>query len=296
MKHAKEDPRRVLILGAGVGGTSVLQMLRDEALVEIVGMVDTNPAAEGMVLAGEMGVAVFSDIEEAVRACAPCVAFNLTGNEMVEDVVAESLGVGGVIGGLEARLIVRMINQIKDAKQQLRHEATHDHLTGAFNRRYITTQLEKNLAQAIRYDVPHSVALLDIDYFKAVNDTYGHPAGDRVLKTLVKILQSRIRDADTLARWGGEEFIILLPHTSEDEAVKAAEKWLEHVCGQAIELPDRQVISISFSAGVASHNAQNNTQPMQQCIETLLRQSDINLYRAKDSGRSKVCGSNKAGT
>jgi len=276
-----------------VGGTSVLQMLRDEALVEIVGVVDTNPAAEGMLLAEEMGVPVFDDIEQAVSACAPCVAFNLTANEMVEDVVAESLGVGGVIGGLEARLIVRMINQIKDAKQQLRHEATHDHLTGAFNRRYITSQLGKNLAQAIRYDVPHSVVLLDIDYFKTVNDTYGHPAGDAVLKTLVQMLQACIRDADTLARWGGEEFIILLPHTSEDEAIQAAKKWLEHVCAQDIELPDGQAIPISFSAGVASHNAQNNKQPMQQCIEMLLRQADINLYAAKEGGRKRVCGSSQ---
>ncbi|MDX8392305.1 MAG: GGDEF domain-containing protein [Mariprofundaceae bacterium] len=293
MKHFEEDPRRVLILGAGTGGTSVLQMLRDEELVKIVGMVDLNPAAEGMLLAEELDIPVFTDIAEAVGVCAPCVAFNLTGNEMVEDVVAEAIGVGGVIGGLEAKLIVRMINQLREAKEQLRHEATHDHLTRAFNRRYIAAQLGKGLAQAIRYDFPYSVVLLDIDHFKKVNDTYGHPAGDAVLKTLVQTLQTHIRDADTLGRWGGEEFIILLPHTGEKESIKATQKWLDYVCAQRIELPDGQKISISFSAGVSSHDPQHNKHPISKCVEAILQQVDLNLYKAKDSGRKTVCGTVK---
>ena len=115
-----EDPRRVLILGAGEGGTAVLEMLRDEPLVEIVGMADSNPDARGMRLAKELDIPVFGDITSVMQACRPCVAFNVNGNEMVAAVVAEHLGVGGGIGGLEARVVVRMVNQIKDTREKLR--------------------------------------------------------------------------------------------------------------------------------------------------------------------------------
>jgi len=291
MKHFKEDPRRVLILGGGSGGMAALEMLRDESLVEIVGVADVNPDAEGMKLAKELGIPVFDSIEAGIAACAPCVAFNLTGNEMVEDVVAEKLGVGGVIGGLEARLIVRMINRIKETKKQLLREATHDHLTGIYNRRYIMTLLEKDLSQAARYEFPYSVVLIDLDHFKHVNDTYGHPAGDVVLISAVQALKSSIREADTLGRWGGEEFLVLLPHTPGDEALKVAQKWIDAVAESPVTLPDGQTINISFSAGVASYAETHDRQPVQQRIEALLRQADNNLYQAKRAGRKKACGS-----
>jgi len=293
MNHFSEDPRRVLILGGGTGGMAALEMLRDEALVKMVGVVDTNPQAEGMILARKLDIPVFDSIEAGITACAPCVAFNLTGNEMVEDVVAEKIGVGGVIGGLEARLIVRMINRIKETKKQLQREATHDHLTEIYNRRHIMALLEKGLLQAARYEFPYSVVLIDLDHFKQVNDTYGHPAGDAVLISAVNVLQSCIRDADTLGRWGGEEFIVLLPHTSEQEAVKAAQKWIEHIAATPVALPDGQKTHISFSAGVACYAEKHDRQPVQERIEELLRQTDINLYEAKRGGRKKACGTSE---
>jgi len=294
MKRVQEDPRRVLILGAGEGGTAVLEMLQEEVLVNVVGVADIKPEAKGMSLARKLGIPVFSSVESAISACAPCVAFNLTGNEMVENVVAESLGVGGVIGGLEARLIVRMVNQLKQSKEKLHYEATHDPLTGAYNRRYLQTLLSDGLAQASRYHVPYSVALLDLDHFKLVNDTHGHPAGDAVLKTVVQTLRAGVRDVDVIGRWGGEEFLILLPHTNHDEAILAAEHWLEWVSTTAIELPDGQTIRVSFSAGIASYKAPDDKRPTTERIEALLQEADQSLYEAKRSGRNKVCGNGEA--
>jgi len=292
MKRLKEDPRRVLILGAGNGGTSVLEMLHDEPLVEIVGVADAKPDAKGIKLARELAIPIFSDIDSAVDACKPCVAFNLTGNEMVDDVVAEALGVGGVIGGLEARLIVRMISQIKDTREQLRYEATHDALTGIYNRRHMQTLLGEALSQASRYAVPCSVVLLDLDHFKKINDTHGHPAGDAVLRATVKALKSCIRSADIIARWGGEEFIVLLQHTDKSEATLAAEHWLEQVSQTPVLLPDGQEIRISFSAGIASHHPPGDQVPVDERIETMLHEADQRLYRAKHAGRACIRSEN----
>ncbi|OIQ01206.1 MAG: GGDEF domain-containing protein [Zetaproteobacteria bacterium CG06_land_8_20_14_3_00_59_53] len=268
----------------------MLEMLRDEPLVEIVGMADKNPDAKGMHMASDLGITVFSDIETAIEACKPCVAFNLTGNEMVEDVVGESLGVGGVIGGLEARLIVRMVSQIKETREQLRYEATHDALTGIYNRRHMQTLLGEALSQASRYGHPYSIALLDLDHFKQVNDTYGHPAGDAVLKGVVDTLNICIRDADIIGRWGGEEFLVLLPHTANADAIRAAGQWLERVKRRPVCLPDGQEIPISFSAGIASYNPPADKTPMSERIEVLLHQADQRLYEAKNKGRGRVCG------
>lgn len=290
MKRFMEDPRRVLILGAGEGGTAVLEMLRDEPLVEIVGIADKNPDTKGLRLARDLGIAVYADIETAIEACKPCVAFNLTGNEMVEDVLGEALGVGGVIGGLEARLIVRMVSQIKETQEQLRYEATHDALTGIYNRRHMQTLLGEALSQASRYAFPCSIALLDLDHFKQVNDTHGHQAGDAVLKGVVASLKTCIRNADIIGRWGGEEFLILLPHTGNAEGITAAGKWLEHVTGSPILLPGGKVLHVSFSAGIASYQTNGDKTPMPERIEALLHEADLRLYEAKDKGRSRVCG------
>ena len=113
-------------------------------------------------------------MEEALNGCAPCIAFNMTGNEMVEAVASEFLGAGGVIGGVQANLIWHMVTNLKKAKQALRFQASHDELTGLYNRRYMMEQLQHGLSEAVRYQHPYSVVMLDIDHFKQVNDMHGH--------------------------------------------------------------------------------------------------------------------------
>ncbi len=107
----------------------------------------------------------------------------------------------------------------------------HDPLTGAYNRRYVLDHLQQGLNEAARYDKPYAVAMLDLDHFKAVNDSLGHAAGDAVLQGLVQRLQECLRHADILGRWGGEEFLVLLPNMDLEHATLAVKKWLKHVSG-----------------------------------------------------------------
>jgi diguanylate cyclase (GGDEF)-like protein len=284
-------PHRILILGGGRGGSALLEMLLDEPLVRVVGMADKNPDAPGMQIAREKAIATYDDIETALQACAPCLAFNLTGNEMVDAVVANTLGAGGIIGGLAARMLWKIVTGLKDTKEQLRFEATHDPLTGIYNRRHILSQLQAGIAQAMRYAFPYSVVMIDLDHFKAVNDMYGHSSGDTVLKRVVDSLGSSIRQTDTLGRWGGEEFLVLLPHTRHGATVTAAEKWLAKLKATPVAVVDGTVINISFSAGVSTYAPGDNYTGAEETAEALLRLADHHLYIAKEKGRCRVAGS-----
>ncbi len=290
MAQSKEKPNRALILGGGQEGSAILEMLQNEELVEVIGVADRHPDAPAMLLAKENGIPTYHDIEKAIKSCTPCIAFNLTGNEMVEDVAAGILGVGGVIGGLEAKLILKMVNRLKDAKEKLLFEATHDPLTGAYNRRHMLSAMNEGIAQSRRYGFPYSVVLIDLDHFKSVNDTHGHPAGDAVLKSIVNTLQSSIRDADVLGRWGGEEFLVLLPHTPGAQATIAAKKWLANVVAGSVTLPDGSRIPVSFSAGVAEFSPGAANASVETEAENLLHLADRYLYQAKEAGRNCIAG------
>jgi len=288
-KRLRDDPSRVIILGGGQGGLAMFEMLQDEPLAEVIAIVDVDDDAPGVLAAKALGVQTFHDVETALLACAPCVAFNLTGNEMVEEVAAGILGAGGVIGGLEARLMWRMVTDLKNTKKDLEFLATHDSLTGLYNRRYITEQLEREVSHAVRYGVDCSLVILDLDHFKDVNDVYGHLAGDAVLKHVAQVLKTSIRASDILGRWGGEEFLILLPHTPLEQAAQAVQKWLDKLQRTSVHLVEGQTIQISFSAGVASLSEEmKGIADMNKLLDVLLEEADLCLYAAKDAGRACV--------
>jgi len=271
-------------------------MLLEEKLVGVVAMVDVNPDAPGLALARAHGIPVYHNAEQALRASVPCVAFNMTHNEMLEAVASEVLGAGGVVGGMQARLIWRIISNMKDAQEELHFQASHDELTGLYNRRYIMMQMHQGVIQAIRYRQPYAAVLLDLDHFKQVNDTYGHAAGDRVLSTMASVLRESVRDADMAGRWGGEEFLVLLPHTDLDGALLAAENWLKRMNATPLDIGDGQAIHVSFSAGVAMLDTEQNTQNQRmqnidQQVESLLHLADKRMYMAKDGGRNRVVAS-----
>ncbi|MDX8408405.1 MAG: diguanylate cyclase [Mariprofundaceae bacterium] len=288
MTELREDPRRAVIIGAGRGGSASVEMLLEEDLVDIVGVVDTNADAPGILLAREHQIPVYDNAAEALENSAPCVAFNMTGNEMVEEVASGILGAGGIIGGMEARLIWRMVTNLKKAKEDLHVQATHDALTGLYNRHFGMEQLQQGISQAVRYRYPYSLVMLDIDHFKAVNDQYGHPAGDAVLNEISCVLRENLRDSDIPCRWGGEEFLILLPHTDMQGATQAAENWLQQVRKQPLQQSAVPDIEISFSAGVASLQADAEARDIEAEVERLLHEVDSTLYRAKEMGRSRV--------
>jgi len=281
---------RVLILGAGRGGSALLEMLLDEPLVTIVGVADRNPQAPGMRLARERGIATFKEIETALHACAPCLAFNLTNDDQVDAVAASILSAGEVVGGIAARLLWKMVTGLRKAKTQLQFEATHDTLTGIYNRRHMLAQLHTGLAQAMRYCFPLAIAMIDLDRFKTINDTFGHGTGDAALKHAVRVIRSDIRETDTLGRWGGEEFLVILPHTTAVAATTAAVKWLEKLRASPLSMHDGREISLSFSAGVAAFEPDSDPASTDAAAEALVRLADRRLYAAKAAGRGRVFG------
>jgi diguanylate cyclase (GGDEF)-like protein len=158
--------------------------------------------------------------------------------------------------------------------------AITDPLTDLFNRRHFETALEKEFKRTKRYHSPTSCMMIDIDHFKKINDEYGHHTGDEVLKEIAKIIKTSLREIDTVARWGGEEFIVLLPETTKENAFKAASRILESITGLKFSGVSRQ---LTVSIGIASI-----PDPSIDSIEKLIQVSDLALYEAKEKGRNRA--------
>lgn len=160
--------------------------------------------------------------------------------------------------------------------------ATLDPLTGVANRRFIVGALERDLQRAVRSRRPLSVLMIDIDHFKTVNDVYGHPVGDQVLCHVVELLRKRIRAQDLLGRYGGEEFLAVLPDTTPDGARRLAEKLRQAVAGSPCPVAGQPVV-VTVSIGVQGGSiGPGNTWGQ------LIQEADTALYRAKDGGRNRV--------
>ncbi|MGH8548796.1 MAG: diguanylate cyclase [Methylococcales bacterium] len=171
-------------------------------------------------------------------------------------------------------------NALALANRQLEQVANTDLLTGLPNRRYGLHRLDQEFAQAHRYGRPLSVMILDLDHFKSVNDTLGHAAGDAVLKYAVKVMQQALRTSDILCRWGGEEFIAIVPNADLSSAAKLAERLRNALVSQQPEgLAVKRPVTVSI--GVAAY-------PVARDVEHLVHLADQALYRAKDKGRNRV--------
>jgi two-component system, cell cycle response regulator len=176
--------------------------------------------------------------------------------------------------------ILELQEQLVIAREQSRVQATHDSLTGLLNHVAILTELERELARSFREGNPVAVLMADIDYFKGVNDTFGHPAGDVVLHETARKMMSLVRPYDAVGRYGGEEFVAVLPGCDLDAAVKRADSIREFVCGQPVLVADVS-IPITLSIGVVV--AWEDARPGQ-----LLQAADEALYVAKNAGRNRV--------
>jgi diguanylate cyclase (GGDEF)-like protein len=185
-------------------------------------------------------------------------------------------------GELEARLktgrrMVELQSQLIAAREALRERAATDPLTGLPNRRTLVEGLDREVERARRGDASCAVAFVDLDHFKRVNDDLGHEAGDAVLKGIVALLGRRSRRVDLLFRMGGEEFLLLLPDTAEEQAAKLAEDLRASIEDYPL-LADRRV---TVSIGVGELQAG-------ETLDTWLQQADAALYSAKQSGRNRV--------
>lgn len=166
--------------------------------------------------------------------------------------------------------------------ETLRSQSIRDGLTGLFNRRYMEEMMARELHRAIRYHRPLSVIMMDIDHFKNFNDSYGHLAGDAILREMGRVIQSQIRREDIACRYGGEEFVIILTEASVQDTVARAERIRLGVKELSVHHGSRVLEGISISLGVAGFPPNGNTP--QDLIET----ADAALYRAKREGRDRV--------
>jgi diguanylate cyclase (GGDEF)-like protein len=170
--------------------------------------------------------------------------------------------------------------QLEEVLLKVETLAITDPLTELFNRRHFSTTIEKEFNRTVRFQSPTSCLMIDIDYFKKINDEYGHHTGDLVLKEIAKIIKDNIRKIDTAARWGGEEFIVLLPGTKKENALHAAKRILEAISGHQFSGITGQ-ITVSIGA-VSVPEASIDT------AEKLIHASDLALYEAKAKGRNRI--------
>jgi diguanylate cyclase (GGDEF)-like protein len=186
-------------------------------------------------------------------------------HEKVIRIIVRSLGIA-----LENALMIR----------SLENAAAIDPLTNCFNRRALNKYLEADVACAYRYERDLSLIMIDLDNFKVINDTYGHAAGDMVLKDVSRLIASSVRKADFLARYGGEEFVLVLPETALPFAVQIAEKVRKAIEQHPVNTGSH-AIGLTASLGVAELRRDS-------CGASLLREADEMLYRAKSLGKNRV--------
>ena len=185
----------------------------------------------------------------------------------------------GEIAGVLAA--ARDITERKRA-EQAEELASRDSLTGLYNHRTFYALLEEETVRTLRFNRPVSLLMLDIDQFKAVNDTYGHQAGDVILKGLSDLLVKQARAVDRVCRYGGEEFTVILPETDADMAMQIAERLRAEVERQPIDIGGGRTVTITVSVGVATYPQQADS------LEEVVKAADVALYAAKQAGRNRV--------
>ena len=185
-------------------------------------------------------------------------------------------------GELMARLGIG--KRILDLETRLADMARQDLLTGLFNRRALYETLQTLSSQAQREQSCLSVILIDLDHFKRVNDQFGHPAGDQALRLVAALLQKHQRAYDHVGRWGGEEFLAVLPNTEPRHAYQVAERLRASIAASPLALDAQTPIELTASMGVAG----NNYRVAPLAIDVLLKQADDALYQSKNSGRNQV--------
>ncbi|WP_051901392.1 diguanylate cyclase [Methylotenera sp. L2L1] len=197
--------------------------------------------------------------------------------------------ISGAAISYDKNLSLWLLNDISKQKvleDELKHKVNHDFLTGLDSRDWFMSQALTELNRATRSNSPLSLLMLDIDFFKKVNDTYGHQVGDIVLKSVANIAKSTLRDFDICGRLGGEEFAVLLPEANQDQAREVAERLRLAIANAQIALPTGGLpIHITISIGVSSVMSKEDN------IDVLISKADKALYEAKNRGRNRVCTS-----
>jgi diguanylate cyclase (GGDEF)-like protein len=257
---AREQGADVLLLGASLG-CAVADVKGDPDLFRIA-----------VVLVGEP-----RDVDSTLDAL----------EHGAHDVLREDAAAAEIVARVRAaRRAQEMQEQLLSREHDLEAMAYHDELTGVANRRFAVRQLHALLSRARRHDQEVSVVILDADRFKALNDRHGHGAGDDVLRGLAQRLRSRIREEDVVARFGGEEFLVILPDTGAEGAAIAAEDLRASVAAQPFPV-GRFALHLTVSVGWATWRGES--------LERFVARADRGLYAAKESGRDCVRPGDSAG-
>lgn len=174
------------------------------------------------------------------------------------------------------------ITERKSMEDMLRRMATHDPVTGIPNRRSLDNRLTEEFERASRYDRPMGVLMMDLDHFKRVNDSFGHQAGDRVLQQFAELLAKALRSSDYLGRYGGEEFVVVLPETSVDQALVFAQRLRTLIASTLLSVSEEQTLNISASIGIGAYPDHGEN------VREILYMADSAVYLAKRQGRNRV--------
>jgi diguanylate cyclase (GGDEF)-like protein len=174
-----------------------------------------------------------------------------------------------------------MNRTLRERNRELHELSITDSLTGLYNRKHLMEVLTKEVARAERYQRPLAVLMIDVDHFKLYNDTCGHLAGDEVLRNIAAIFRGCLRESDCVGRYGGEEFLIILPETVADDAWRIADRIRSRLAEEDFPT-DSKPVKITISGGIATFPG-NGRSP-----ESLLKSADAALYQAKNHGRNRV--------
>jgi diguanylate cyclase (GGDEF)-like protein/PAS domain S-box-containing protein len=180
------------------------------------------------------------------------------------------------------RRLKQQLGEIQDLQDKLHEQAMRDPITGVYNRRFLEETLSREISHAQRKGHPLSIIMLDIDFFKKVNDSFGHKIGDDVLISLSKLLQTETRDSDCVSRYGGDEFVLVMPEMTKEDAFQRAEHWRKAIKSKK-KLIGEYRISITVSLGISTFPANGSNS------EELFKAADEALYQAKATGRDRTC-------
>jgi diguanylate cyclase (GGDEF)-like protein len=182
------------------------------------------------------------------------------------------------------RRIVTLERSLRAANEENRRLSVTDALTGAFNRRYLMEQVPTEIDRSSRYDHRLAILMCDVDHFKKINDTYGHQAGDEVLKRVVGLLKQKIRTVDWVSRYGGEEFVIVLPETGYSNACKVAETLRDSLSQLQIDF-EGKTLNVTASFGVTGWDG---AVPTDASVDAMVARCDACVYDSKANGRNRI--------
>jgi diguanylate cyclase (GGDEF)-like protein len=236
-------------------------------------------------LQSEVHCAHFNDTAPGYYVCIPLAAYGDTLGFVYVECLSAGLAamVDANMGPLQEVIELASISIAGlNLRGKLEHQSIRDGLTGLFNRHFMEIALERELRRAARHNKPVAILMLDIDHFKEFNDTYGHDAGDTVLRELGEALLQSVRNEDILCRYGGEEFVAIMPELSLDAAMERAESLRRMVSEMRVRIRGESLREITLSIGVAVYPQHAET------LEEVLRAADRALYEAKHLGRNRA--------